>query len=364
MIAPHDAIEKAIRRPPHPPSNLHTLSRTRRYGDSAESLASAKGYASEQVTETACRTPHPLNTVSRVSLERGRTTSDQGLSDAEIERIRAVLERWCRRNDYVVFWTLGDALRVMPEAEVREIIRRALNTLRTAQTRADLEPEYMVVLEVTGGLHAHIVGIATPKIMKAIRRSEKFAPFMLRPSKAVRPVTNAYVFARLADKYLVKETGDPKFALPAGGRSWLSPTLKAVMVAEGWIEDYQRTTSRNLKPTPPRAVKKPVQAIKAEIEPTQAEPILLTVPQSAPTTNVVQFALFDDLPQQRLVSPQELQAFRERHGISQAEIAAVLRISDRSHVANFERGHDSLSLPRLRILRNFMNTYEPRRLAA
>lgn len=352
MIAPLDAIEKAIRRPPHPPANLHTLLRARRYGENAESLAGAKGYASEQVTETARRTPHPLNTVLPVSLERSRTTSDQGLSKAEIERIRAVLERWCRRNDYVVFWTLGDALRTMPEAEAREFIRRALNTLRTAQTRADLEPEYMVVLEVTGGLHAHIVGIATPKIMKAIRRSEKFAPFMLRPSRAIRPVTNAYGFAYLADEYLVKETGDPKFALPPGGgdRSWLSPTLKAVMVAEGRIEDYQRTTSGNLKPTPPRAAR-PVQAIKAEIKPTQ----------SATTTNVVQLALFDDLPQARADEglPAMIREVREQKGISQTAFAEDYLDIRQPHLANVERLHDRLSPARRRAAR-----YHLERLAA
>jgi hypothetical protein len=113
---------------------------------------------------------------------------------------------------------------------------------------------------------------------------------------------------------------------------------------------------------PPPSIEIEMQAAPAATT-VQEKPILLTVP-SSPTTNVVQFPLFDDLPQQRLVSPQELQSFREEHEISQADIATVLRISDRSHVANFERGHDAFSLPRQRILRNFMDTYQPRRLAA
>ena len=361
MIAPIEALQRAPAAPPHRPSNLHTVSGIERYAETTETVAGINGFASDQPAEAErSRTP-ALNTVCASC----RTVGDQGLSEAEITRIRAVLERWCRRNAYVLFWTLGDALRDMPEAEAREIIRHARNTLRTAQKRHTLQPEDMVVLEVTGGLHAHILGPATPKIMKAIRRSEKFAPFMLRPSRAIRPVTNAYGFAHLADEYLVKETGDPKFALPHGGgdRVILSPTLKAVMVAEGRIEDYQRTTSRNLKPTPPRAVKKPRQTIKAEIE-VQAAPVTTT--QEKPILSVVPTSpsLFPTLVEQRLVSPQELQAFREDHGISQAEIADMLHISDRSHIANFERGHDNLSRPRLRILRNFMDRYQPRKLAA
>lgn len=303
-----------------------------------------------------------------------RTVADDGLHEGEIDRLIFSVERWLRDAVTLIFVTLGDRFLDLPGHEQRSEAREFFKRLTKAQKKAGSPEEWIAIFEVgkevRRGLHVHVLLIGSPELMRRIRSWARFRPYMRQPSQAVKIAHDPRGFLD-AGGYLIEEAGHERFAWPegtgGGDRVVPSPTLRAAIIAEGFPA-WQRTTSCDLKRKPPRARSsvhaKPVIEVRAKPAPPQEEPIIPTVPPRPTTTNVVQFPLFDDLPQQRLVSPQELVAFRDRHGISQAEIAAVLRISDRSHVANFERGHDAFSLPRLRILRNFMDAYQPVRLAA
>jgi DNA-binding XRE family transcriptional regulator len=302
-----------------------------------------------------------------------RTVADDGLHEGEIERLIFAVDRWLRDDATGIFVTLGDRLLDLPGAVMRAEASEFRKAVSKAQKRAGFPAEWIAVFEMCKqeriGVHMHMLLIGSKEIIRQIRGWARFSPYMRQPSQAVKLARDLRGFID-AGGYLLKEAGNPRFAWPEGSgggdRVIVSTTLRNAMLNEGFPA-WQRTTSRDLNRKPPRARVR-VKAAPPQDEPSRYQaanlPLLLTVPPSPTTTNVVQLALFDDLPQQRLVPPQELQAFREEQGISQAEIAAVLRISDRSHIANFERGHDSLSLPRLRILRDFMGTYQPRRLAA
>lgn len=89
-------------------------------------------------------------------------------------------------------------------------------------------------------------------------------------------------------------------------------------------------------------------------------PLLLTVPPSPPTTNVVQLALFDDLPEQRDGAdiPDVIRAIRLQAGITQTDLAQRMGIRQ-PHLANVERRHDRLSRATRRAAR-----YHLERLAA
>jgi DNA-binding XRE family transcriptional regulator len=87
--------------------------------------------------------------------------------------------------------------------------------------------------------------------------------------------------------------------------------------------------------------------------------VLLAIPSeppSAPVTTPVQLPLFGALPERRYLQPTDLRSFRQVRGYSQSEISRRIGIRDRSHIANFERGHDGLSLQRQRLVKHMMDT--------
>jgi hypothetical protein len=136
-------------------------------------------------------------------------------------------------------------------------------------------------------------------------------------------------------------------------RQRLSPDYEGV-IKRRWISSkggqiegprYRYTTAAQAllarRHAPPPSIEIEVKAAPA---PTQDEPILLTVPPSPPTTNVVQLALFDDLPEQRDGAdiPDMIRATRLQAGIAQTAFAASIGIRQ-PHLANVERHHDRLS---------------------
>jgi hypothetical protein len=69
----------------------------------------------------------------------------------------------------------------------------------------------------------------------------------------------------------------------------------------------------------------------------------------------VQLPLFGTLPERRYLQPTDLRSFRQVRGYTQAEISRWAGIRNRSHIANYERGHDGLSLHRQRLLKHMMD---------
>jgi len=234
------------------------------------------------------------------------------------------------------------------DADGKKVIRQVVKNIQQDFKRAELLLIGVTVYEKAQYLHAHVLLHVPPGKSKLIgKRCEGEGGAV-----HVRPADSKGV------KYVTKQ------------RKKLPPEYEK-QIKRKWVKSARIEGPRYAYTTAAKALlarRAPPPSIEIEVKTAPAvvpveKPILSVVLPNPPTIRTP-VLLFAELPEKRLVSPQELQTFRDYHGISQGEIAAVLRISDRSHIANFERGHDSLSLPRLRILRNFMDTYQPRRLAA
>ena len=285
-----------------------------------------------------------------------RTVADDGLHPAEVERVRYVARRWDQSGAFVIMVTLGDGLLDLLPRDIRRILRAFRSRVADMQRRAGVPQEVIVVFETAAGIHAHILLVGTRGMIRQLRALKTFSAFMRKPSEAVKEARNLAGLAERDPFYLVKETGDDRYAWPAGSgggdRVVLSEPLRAAILAEGF-PPWKRTTSADLKAKPPR--RRPA---------TVGGSVLIDIAPIPATTDPMQLGFEFDLPERRLVSPEELRKFLGMHGITQAEIARVLHIADRSHVAHFLRGHDAFSLPRLRILRRFIDEFEPRRIAA
>jgi DNA-binding transcriptional regulator YiaG len=192
-----------------------------------------------------------------------------------------------------------------------------------------------------------------------VRRWEQFGDY-LRRDDAVQPV---YDLDGLTD-YLAKERppnvkggwqfgtrtkGSHKLGVGGGDRVQFSQALRTDAIATGVVEPWQRTKAKVLVPSKPAIIKPMIHVVV----PTAAE--------DAPTTNAEQLPLFETLPERPYLPPLDLRSFRLVHGYTQAEISQRIGVRNRSHVANFERGHDGLSPQRQRLLRHLM---EAQRVAA
>jgi hypothetical protein len=192
-----------------------------------------------------------------------------------------------------------------------------------------------------------------------IRRWEQFGDY-LRRNDAVQPV---YDFDGLTD-YLAKERppnvkggwqfgrrekGSHKLGAGGGDRIQFSQALRADAVAAGVVEPWQRTKARVLVPSKPAIIGPSVQALV--IDTVEAAPGASNVQPLQPP---VQLPLFGVLPERRYLQPSDLRSFRQIRGHTQAVISKWTGIRNRSHIANFERGHDGLSLHRQRLLRHMM----------
>jgi DNA-binding transcriptional regulator YiaG len=125
-----------------------------------------------------------------------------------------------------------------------------------------------------------------------------------------------------------------------GDRVRPSKDLEAALLRSGRVEPRRRTYAARSLPVS-----------SGPLKPIQAQPAV----------KAVQLLLFDTLPVQSYLPPDEFRAFRDAVGVTQAEASKRAGIRNRSHVANWERGHDGLSRPRQRALKHFM---EAQRMAA
>ena len=150
--------------------------------------------------------------------------------------------------------------------------------------------------------------------------------------------------------------GSHRLGEGGGDRVHLSAALRKDALSSGAIAPWQRTKSKALTPAVHGVINPRPKPAKAEAMAPQA-PMAVT-----PSAEIVQLSLFADLPRSRppFSEGAEVRDIRLQLGKTQVWLASQLGVSDRSHIANFERGHDRLSPPR-RLLRHIVET---ERLAA
>jgi hypothetical protein len=289
----------------------------------------------------------------------GRTSLGHGQSEHELRRLANGLHFLKRYGEPCLWVILGDGLLDLSEHDAREVVRTFTSQVVKAQKRAGLEQYWLRVHESSGGFHSNLVFPAPQGMDSDIRRWEQFGDY-LRRDDAVQLV---YDFNGLTD-YLAKERppnvkggwqfgrrekGSHKLGAGGGDRVQFSRALRADVVAAGIVEPWQRTKAKVLVPSKP-AILRPSMHI-----------VVPNAIEAAHTANAVQLSLFDTLPEKPYLPSQDLRFFRLVHGYTQAEMAQRIGIRNRSHLANFERGHDGLSAAKQRALRHFM---ESQRLAA
>ncbi len=250
----------------------------------------------------------------------GRTSLGHGLSEHELRRLANGLHFLERYGEPCLWVILGDGLLDLSEHEARKVVQAFTSQIVKAQKRAGLEQYWLRVHESTGGFHSNLVFPAYPGMDRDIRRWGTFADY-LRSAKAIRSV---YDFDGLTD-YLAKERppnvkggwqfgrrkkGSHKLGAGGGDRVQLSQILKADAIAAGVVEPWQRTKAKVLAPSGPK---------------------------------------------RRSLQPSDLRSFRQVRGYTQAQVSRTAGIRNRSHVANFERGHDRLSPHRQRLLKHMMD---------
>jgi hypothetical protein len=262
---------------------------------------------------------------------------------------------------------IGDSLLDLQEREARTVVRSFTSRIVKAQDMAGLPQYWLRVHESTGGFHSNLIFPATKEMRAAILRWEEFKDY-LRGKKAVQW---AYDLERLGRVYLGKERvpfakgggkfgqrlqGSHRLGEGGGDRVQLSQTLRADAIDAGIVEPWQRTKARVLVPSKPVIIRPPVTDL------VEAAPSMSSLQPLQPALQPpVQLPLFGALPERRYLQPSDLRSFRQVRGYTQAEISKWAGIRNRSHVANFERGHDGLSPAKQRALRHFM---ESQRLAA
>jgi hypothetical protein len=293
-----------------------------------------------------------------------RTSLGHGLSEHELRRLANGLHFLKRYGEPCLWVILGNDLLDLSEHDAREVVRTFTSQVVKAQKRAGLDQYWLRVHESSGGFHSNLVFPAPQGMDSDIRRWEQFGDY-LRRDDAVQSV---YDFDGLTD-YLAKERppnvkggwqfgrrekGSHKLGAGGGDRVQFSQSLRAV--AAGVVEPWQRTKARVLVRSTPAIIRPSVQA--PVIDPVEA---VLEVGSVQPMQPAVQLPLFGALPERRYLQPSDLRSFRQVRGYTQAEISKWAGIRNRSHVANFERGHDGLSPAKQRALRHFM---ESQRLAA
>jgi len=308
----------------------------------------SKGLSRSRQIKLAVSPHYSVNhSVERTSLQ----------SEHELRRLANGLHFLKRYGEPCLWVVLGDGLLDLSEHDAREVVRSFTSQVTKAQKRAGLEQYWLRVHESTGGFHSNLVFPAPQGMDGDIRRWEQFEKF-LRGDNAVQLVYN---FDGLTD-YLAKERppnvkggwqfgtrtkGSHKLGAGGGDRVQFSQALRADAVAAGVVEPWQRTKARVLVPSTPAIIRPPVQAVV--INPVEAAPATINV-------QPLQLPLFGALPERRYLQPTDLRSFRQVRGYTQAEISRWASIRNRSHVANFERGHDGLSLQRQRLLKHMMDT--------
>jgi hypothetical protein len=281
----------------------------------------------------------------------------KGSTSLEWSQVKQVTEFWHQartvRTPLNVFVTIRAPMGVS-DAQGKRIISRSIAHLGQKLKRNDQEHVGATVYEKSPHLHAHHLVHVRPKNLDLVmdwregeqgdvhvRKADWFAPIYATKQRR-------WMGPEIEDKIGTRQGRRPweKGVPIAGPRLTFTKEAKAIMehraghAAAAAAIAYARASEPEIPAVTPAA---------------PSEPRL--IPMKAP----VQLPLFGALPERRYLQPSDLRSFRQVRGYTQAEISKWAGIRNRSHVANFERGHDGLSLQRQRLLRHVM---EAQRMAA
>jgi hypothetical protein len=273
-----------------------------------------------------------------------RTTAPHGLSHLEMDWVTEGV-RYLRRQGPAAFMTVEGYDR--SEREKRTLFRKVKNDVALYQGREKMRRVlWLEVLESEPDLHSHIVATMPSEeaVMRLAERMHMSASY--GQNVLVQPVTDwdgltTYLLKEATPQAWAKGgksfrrvSGSHPLAEGGGDRVRTSKDLEAALIRSGRVEPRRRTYAARSLPKPP-ALPKPVEV--------------------APTVNAVQLPLFGALPERRYLQPADLRSFRQVRGYSQSEVSKWAGIRNRSHIANYERGHDGLSLHRQRLLKHMMD---------
>jgi hypothetical protein len=276
----------------------------------------------------------------------------KGSTSLEWTQVKQVTEFWHQartvRAPLNVFVTIRAPMEVS-DAQGKRIISRSIAHLGQKLKRNDQEHVGVTVYEKSPHLHAHHLVHVRPKNLDLVmdwregeqgdvhvRKADWFAPIYATKQRR-------WMGPEIEGKIATRQGKRPweKGALIAGPRLTFTKEAKAIM------EHRAGHAAAAAAIAYARAFEPEIPAV------TPAAPSELTlVPMRAPA----QLPLFGTLPERRYLQPSDLRSFRQVRGYTQVEISRWAGIRNRSHVANFERGHDGLSLQRQRLLRHMMDT--------
>jgi DNA-binding transcriptional regulator YiaG len=262
--------------------------------------------------------------------------------------------RYLRRQGAAV-WVVAEAYE-KSERERRLLFRKVKSDLALYQRREGLRRVLnLEVLESVPSVHTNI--IATMPNCDALDRTiERLYNAAYGSGVYAQAVTDwngltTYLAGEAtpqawhkAGRSFPRIKGSHPLGAGGGDRVRVSKDLEAALLRSGRVEPRRRTYAARSLPVAPEPAPQPKPA-----------PIRLVASMET------QPSLFEDLPKRSYLEPAEVRTFREETGCTQAEVSGWIGVKNRSHVANYERGHDRLSRQRQRALRHFMET---RRLAA
>jgi hypothetical protein len=261
-----------------------------------------------------------------------RTVASHGLTWPEIQRhngaIHFLKPLWRK-----LWWVTTD------KGSSRELVAEIHRRIAKLQRRQRLPPYRLTVLEVSGGLHAHIVFVGNQELAHSLKRSSFAA--VIHVDKVDDP-------ARLSRHYLAKERtpqagyrrqlgarrkGSHKLA-GGGDRVRLSRELERDAILASYVTPWQRTNARlgaSRKPYPCRCV--------LRRKSLSATGQLLLLPELGKPANRLRHFRggYVPTPIQR-----EIEFQRQRRELSQQQLAGMVGLSQ-GHFANAMRGHDPIS---------------------
>lgn len=291
--------------------------------------------------------------------ELKRTHDRFGLSSQEVWRVKNSINFFKTQRHRIACVTFGDELFQLPPAEANRIISKGCSWIVRYQMRAGLPQHWLRVIETTSGLHAHIAFPATPAIVKSLRGSRTFRPYLKDGEKAVQLHTRREL-DRLCG-YLIQEgtvqaayahrlgrsEGKRSFPYPAaalGDRVKASPAMQ--QDAADYLRPFKATNSSWKPPALDKRKNRPERAASI------AEPIILPKPQALKLVGQLALNLDEPKPSERLtarcggvlppVAAIELEFRRHRAGLTQRELAARSGISQ-PQIANALAGRRALS---------------------
>jgi hypothetical protein len=278
----------------------------------------------------------------------------KGSTSLEWSQVKQVTEFWHQartvRTPLNVFVTIRAPMGVS-DAQGKRIISRSIAHLGQKLKRNDQEHVGVTVYEKGPHLHAHHLVHVRPKNLDLVmdwregeqgdvhvRKADWFAPIYATKQRR-------WMGPEIEDKIGTRQGRRPweKGAPIAGPRLTFTKEAKTIMEHRAGHAAAAAAIAYAKASEPERPVVTPA-----------------TPPKPLPVAGVVaapmQLPLFGTLPERRYLQPSDLRSFRQVRGHTQAEISTWAGIRNRSHVANFERGHDGLSLQRQRLLRHMMDT--------